>query len=134
MYKNIPGYVEFLDLNHRYYIVIALKEGLESEIYTCHFYDDSGDINDNYLGFWFNEKVFLLMEKYLFNFINQECGLLINMYEEEYADPEQLPKILEITNRMICNSDNDVFLEYANQFKAIVEKAIELQTIVGFCF
>lgn len=134
MYNKVPGYVDYLDLNHRYYIVIALKEGLESEFYTCHFYDDNGEIRDNYLGFWFNEKVFLLMEKYLFNFINKECGLLINMYEEEYAEPEQLPKILEITNRMICNSDNDEFLKYANQFKTIVEKAIELQTVVGFCF
>jgi hypothetical protein len=39
------------------------------------------------------------MEKYLFNFIDAECGLLINMYEEEYAEHDILPQILEITNR-----------------------------------
>ncbi len=74
------------------------------------------------------------MEKYLFNFIDAECDLLINMYEEEYAEPGYLPQILEITNRTINSCDNDEVLKLVKEFRALVEKAIELNTVVGFCF
>ena len=130
----VPGQVEYLNPKHRYYIVIALKKDLENNIYDCHFFDDNGDIKDGYQGFWFDERMFLLMEKYLFNFIDAECDLLINMYEEEYAEPGYLPQILEITNRTINSCDNDEVLKLIKEFRTLVEKAIELNTVVGFCF
>lgn len=125
---------EFLDLNHRYSIVIALDKEHENELIDCHFYNDYGEFKDGFMGMYFNEKKFLLMEKYLFNFINTECDLLISMYEEEWAEAGKLPQILEITSRMINNSDNQEFLKSAKEFKKIVEKAIELDTFIGFCF
>lgn len=141
-YSDIPGYVEYLDLNHRYYVVIALKKELEDSLFDCHFFDDEGDIKDGFEGFWFNEKVFLLMEEYLFNYIDDECKLIITMYEEEYIFPEKLRQALEITNRQILAVEKDadkipdakVFLETAGKIKALIEKAIELDTVVGFCF
>lgn len=132
--EKLPGYVEYLDLKHRYYIVIALKKELEDNIYDCHFFDENGDIKEGYQGFWFDEKLFLLMEKYLFNFIDAECDLLINMYEEEWAEPEILPHILEITDRTINNCDNDEVLKLAKEFRSLVEKAIDINAVVGFCF
>ena len=62
-------------------------------------------------GMKFHEDTYLLMEKYLFDFINVECDLLINMYEEEWIDGENLSKTLEITGRMISNCDNKEFHE-----------------------
>ena len=130
----MPGYVEYLNPKHRYYIVIALNKELENNIYDCHFFDDNGDIKEGYQGFWFDERMFLLMEKYLFNFIDAECNLLINMYEEEYAEPELGPQILEITDRTINNCDNEEVLKLAKEFRSLVERAIELKTVIGFCF
>ena len=136
------GHVEYLSLNHRYYVVIALRKELEDSIFDCHFFDDNGNIRDGFEGFWFNEKVFLTVEKYLFDFINSECGLWIDMYEEEDIFPEKLRQALEITNRQILAVEKDadkipdakVFLETAGKIKALIEKAIELDTVVGFCF
>ena len=136
------GHVEYLSLNHRYYVVIALRKELEDSIFDCHFFDDNGNIKEGFEGFWFNEKVFLTVEKYLFDFINSECGLWIDMYEEEDIFPEKLRQALEITNRQILAvekdsdkiPDSDVFLETAGKIKALIEKAIELDTVVGFCF
>ena len=136
------GHVEYLSLNHRYYVVVALRKELEDSIFDCHFFDDNGNIKEGFEGFWFNEKVFLTVEKYLFDFINSECGLWIDMYEEEDIFPEKLRQALEITNRQILAVEKDadkipdakVFLETAGKIKALIEKAIELDTVVGFCF
>lgn len=133
-FNNIPGYVEYLDLNHRYYVVIALSKDKEDHLFDCTFFDEKGDIKEGFEGFWFNEKMFYLLEDYLFNFIDEECDLLINMYEEEYIFPELLPKALEITNRMINNCDNEEVLEPAKEIRRLLEKAMELDTAVGFCF
>ncbi len=44
-----------------------------------------------------------------------------------------MKKTLEITDRMINNSDNEEFLELAKEFRNLVLKAIEVNTCVG-CF
>ena len=46
MTKYIIHHVEYLDLNHRYYVVIALKKELEDSLFDCHFFDDEGDIKE----------------------------------------------------------------------------------------
>ena len=90
-------------------------------------------MRDFYWFMKFHEDKFYLMEKYLFNFIDAECNLLINMYEEEWIEGDNLKKNLEITDRMINNSDNEEFLELAKEFRNLVLKAIEVNTCVG-CF
>lgn len=132
--KVIPGYVEHLDLNHRYYIVIALTKDKEDNLFDCKFFDDKGDIKEGYDGFWFDEKMYLLMEEYFFNFIDDECELIITMYEEEYVYPEQLDQVIEIVNRMMHECDNEEVLVLANKLLGILEKAKLLNTVVGFCF
>ena len=74
------------------------------------------------------------MEKYLFNFIDAECDLLINMYEEEWIEGANLAQTLKITDRMINNCDNDELIELAKKFRTLVEKAIEYNTCVGCYF
>lgn len=128
------GNVEYLDLLHRYYIVIAISQEYIDHLYDCHFFNDNGDFMDGYEGFWFDERLFLLMEEYFFIFINEECDLLISMYEEEFVELEMLPKVLEIIDRQMKNCDNDEVLELAKQLRDVVSKAIEVKSPVGFCF
>ena len=78
MGNRIPREVKYLDLNHHYYIVIALKKEFEDHLFDRHFFDDNGNIKEGYDGFWFNEKMFYLMEKYFFNIIDEECDLIID--------------------------------------------------------
>jgi len=127
-------YDEILD-THIYCIVIALQKELENDLFDCHFWDNHhGDFKQGFLGMAFNEKQFLSAEKYLFNFINVECDLLINMYEEEWAEFDKLARIKEITERMLLNCDDEEVVDFANKFLVILNKAIELHTYVGFCF
>ena len=132
--SNIIQHTKYLDLNHRYYIVIALNKEAENDLFDCHFFDDNGDIKKDYDGFWFNERMFLLMEEYFFNFIDAECDLLINMYEEEFVFSDKLPQVLSIVNRMIKECDNNEVLEMAEKLMNLIEKEIKLDTAVGFCF
>ena len=127
-------YTRYLDLDKWYGIVVPKDENAYNEMCDYKVWDDNeGDIRDIYWFMKFHEDKFYLMEKYLFNFIDAECNLLINMYEEEWIEGDNLKKTLEITDRMINNSDNEEFLELAKEFRNLVLKAIEVNTCVG-CF
>lgn len=135
MSNNIPGYKEYLDMNKWYYILVPVNGEANNALSDYAFYDKDADkVKDGFLYMRFHEDKYCLMEEYLFNFIDAECDLLINMYEEEFADQEVLPSILEITDRMINSSDNEEFIKLASEFKELVEKAIEFNTCIGFFF
>lgn len=127
-------YVKYLDLNKWYCVVVPKDKDAYNEMCDYKVWDDDkGDVRDIYWFMKFHEDKFYLMEEYLFNFIDAECNLLINMYEEEWIEGENLQKTLEITDRMINNCDNEEFLILAKKFRQLVEKAIEANTCVG-CF
>lgn len=135
MNNNIPNYKEYLDMEKWYYILVPVNDEANDELSDYAFYDNESDkVKDGFLYMRFHEDKYCLLEEYLFNFIDAECDLLINMYEEEFADPEVLPSILEITERMVDSSDNEEFIGLANEFKGLVEKAIQFNTCVGFFF
>ena len=135
MNNDIPGYNKYLDMDKWYYILVPITDEANEALSDYSFYDKEADrIKDGFLYMQFHEDNYCLMEEYLFNFIDAECDLLINMYEEEFADQEVLPSILEITERMIDSSDNDKFIKLANEFKGLVEKAIYYNTCIGFFF
>ena len=128
-------YVKYLDLNKWYYILVPKNENAINNMADYHFLDeDRNEVREDFLFMKFHEDTYLLMEKYLFDFINVECDLLINMYEEEWIDGENLSKTLEITGRMISNCDNKEFHELAMKFRDLVEKAIHFGTCVGCYF
>ncbi len=134
--KTVDGtrYVRYLDLASWFCIVVPKNPVAYNEMCDYKIWDDEkGDVRDSYWYMKFHEDTYYLMEKYLFNFIDAECNLLINMYEEEWIEGDNLPKTLEITDRMINNCDNEEFLELAKEFRTLVEKAIEHNTCVG-CF
>ena len=127
-------YVKYLDLNKWYCVVVPKDKDAYNEMCDYKVWDDDkGDVRDIYWFMKFHEDKFYLMEEYLFNFIDAECNLLINMYEEEWIEGENLQKTLEITDRMINNCDNEEFLILAKEFRQLVEKAVEANTCVG-CF
>jgi len=135
MNNNIPGYKEYLDMDKWYYILVPVNAEANDALSDYAFYDKEADkVKDGFLYMKFHEDKYCLMEEYLFNFIDAECDLLINMYEEEFAEQEVLPSILEITDRMIGSSDNEEFIKLANEFKSLVEKAIQFNTCIGFFF
>ena len=135
MNNNIPVYKEYLDLDKWYYILVPINEEANDALSNYDFYDREADkVKDGFLYMRFHEDKYCLLEEYLFNFIDAECDLLINMYEEEFADQEVLPSILEITERMIDSSDNEEFIKLANEFKGLVEMAIQFNTCIGFFF
>lgn len=135
MNNNIPGYKEYLDMDKWYYILVPVNAEANDALSDYAFYDKEADkVKDGFLYMRFHEDKYCLMEEYLFNFIDAECDLLINMYEEEFADQDTLPSILEITERMINSSDNSEFIKLANEFKVLVEKAIQFNTCIGFFF
>jgi hypothetical protein len=118
-----------------YYILVPVNDEASDILSDYAFYDKESDrVKDGFLYMKFHEDKYCLMEEYLFNFIDAECDLMINMYEEEFADQEHLPSILEITERMIDSSDNEEFIELANEFKGLVQKAIDFNTCIGFFF
>ena len=133
--NNISGNEKYLDLNKWYYIVVPMNQTTYDELCDNSFYDNENDcVKEGFLYMRFHEDAYCLMEEYLFNFIDAECDLFINMYEEEFAEKEILPMILEITNKMISSSDNEEFVILANEFRELVEKAILYETCVGFIF
>jgi len=126
---------KYLDLNHSYFILVPKTEYNLNDLYDARFYDEDKDrVKDGYHYMMFNEATFLLMEEYLFNFIDAETGLIITMYEEEWAEVDMLPMLFEITERMINNSDNDEFIKLADEFLELVKKAIDIQMPVVFYF
>ena len=135
--RTVDGtrYVRYLDLNKWYGIVVPKNHDAFEEMCDYKIWDDEeGDIRDIYWFMKFHEDTYYLMEDYLFNFIDAECDLLINMYEEEWIEGENLPKALEITDRMINNSDKDEFIRLDKEFRELIVKAIEHNTCVGCYF
>ncbi len=135
--RTVDGsrYVRYLDMSKWYSIVVPKDNSAYDEMCDYKIWDEEkSDIKDIYWFMKFHEDTYLLMEKYLFNFIDAECNLLINMYEEEWIEGDNLQKVLKITERMIGNSDNEEFIKLANEFYKLVEKAIENDTCVGCYF
>ena len=130
----VPGQVEFLDLEHPYLILVPKDENGLNLLYDGNIYTDKGEICDKFHSMKFDEKQFLLMEKYLFNFICLECDVIITMYEEEWVDGDKLKTIQKLTEYSLNTSDNEEFIELANKFLNLVKLAIELKTSLVFYF
>lgn len=130
----VPGQVEFLDLTHPYLVLVPKDEEGLKLLYDGLIYTEAGEINKKFQYMKMDEKQFLLMEKYLFNFLCVECDLIITMYEEEWADGDKLLNIKNITNKALAISDNVEFKKLANEFLNLVQLSIELKTSLVFYF
>ena len=124
---------QYLDMEKDYLIIAPLNDEGQNELYENSIYkDDYLSKNLKYMSF--HEDTYIYMEEKLFDFINVELDLLINMYEEVIVENDQLPQLKDLTQCLIRNSDDDRFIRFASDFLDLVQTAIDQGTIVGFCF
>ena len=125
---------KYMDLKHTYDIVVPKSPEFNDSLYENDIFDKEGNINDNYLKMTFNEVVFAYMDDRLFRIINLKMNKIIEMYEEEYVDPDEVPDLLKLVEETIMGNDDEEFLKYANEFFKLVQYAYKNNTMVGFLF
>lgn len=124
---------ECIDPTHEYRILVPINEKAAELLYRGEIYED-GEVSGDMLGLSFGEDTFYYMESRLFDFINVECGTLINMYEEEILDTDQVDQAIAIVNILVKNSDDLQFKQFAEKLLKLMNIAKEHETIVGFYF
>ena len=122
-----------INLSKDYKIIVPLDDIATEQLYECDIYQN-GEIRNNMVGIVFHEDTFYYMEKRLLDFINVECGLLINMYEEEVIENNQLDKAIDTVELVMNNSDDSVLLNFAQTLLSLLKLAKKQGTIVGFYF
>ena len=125
--------VDILDPEKDYLIIVPLNQIGEDELYRNEIFKDAY-ISNNLQYMVFHEDQYNYMEPRLFDIINIELGTMINMYEEEIVENDQLEALIDIVDLLISNSDDERFLQFANDFKSLLNVAKKHHTIVGFCF
>lgn len=124
---------ECIDPIHKYRILVSINEKATDLLYRGEIYID-GEISPDLICLSFGEDTFYYMETRLFDFINVECGTLINMYEEEILDADELDKAIAIVEVLIRNSDDQQFKQFSGILLQLLQDAKEYGTIVGFYF
>ena len=125
--------VKALNPEKDYLILVPVNQEGEDELYRGEIHNDEY-IGHNFRYMLFHEEQYVYMESALFDIINVELGTLINMYEEEIVESERTGQLLDIIDMLIRNSDDDRFLKFAEEFRSLVQLAIEHHTSVGFYF
>lgn len=128
-----PSKEHYINLDNNYYILVPISKEYVDDLYQYKIYDSKG-IRPCFKKMVFNEKKYIFIEKRLFDFINEKCDSYICMYEDEVIENDKLQTVKNITESLIQNSDEDEFLEFANEFLELVKYAIEAKVPVGFCF
>lgn len=81
-----------------------------------------------------DDYFYLESMKYL-DFLNAECDVLIDLYEDEDIPNDKLNNALEITKILKDNSSEERFINLANKFIDIFNLAIESNTYVNiYCY
>ncbi len=81
------------------------------------------------------EDYFYLDNQKYFDYLNVECGCLIDLYEEERISNDKLKIALDITEILIHQSTEAKFVELANKFVNIFKSAIRAKTyIIIYCY
>lgn len=124
---------KYLDLTHEYRILVPLSEEAEEMLYRGEIYEN-GEIASCFKTKIFHEDTYGYLEDRLFDFINVKFDLIINMYEEEFLEHEQLEEAILLTEKLINSSDEKRFINLATEFVNLLKLAKENNTIVGFYF
>lgn len=128
--------IKILDPEKPYYILVPKSDDFSERLYRYEIYNDKGVDTDAFLYIEFREEFYYEIEQRLFDFINKQCNLYINMYEEEVIEPEQLSTVLGLTKNSMANlsSEDDKYLDFYKEFIALLNYAIEHQVPVGLYF
>ena len=82
-------HVDLLDPEKDYLIIVPINDEGVDELYRNDIFKDDY-ISKNMQDMVFHEDMYIYMENRLFDIINVEMDILINMYEEEIVDSEKL--------------------------------------------
>lgn len=81
------------------------------------------------------EDYYYLEDHRYFDFLNVECGCLIDLYEEENIPNDKLKTAVDITDILIGQSTEQKFVNLAEKFVEIFELAIKSGTYVNiYCY
>ena len=135
MVNNSQSKITFKD----YYILVPLTQEAIDDLYRYDIYKENCDkredlIRDSFKAMIFDEETYHFLDNNLFTFINAECDVMIDIYEEETVENDQLGSVLELTNSLLESSNDERFIKLATEFKSLVELAIKKKTVVGFYF
>ena len=122
-----------------YYILVPLNKKAIDDMYRYDIYKDNCDkreelIKDTFKAMVFDEETYFFLEKNLFTIINAECGVDINIYEDETVENDQLEKLLILTKSLLESSRDEKLIKLLIEFKSLVELAIKKKTVIGFYF
>ena len=126
-------HVDLLDPEKDYLIIVPINDEGVDELYRNDIFKDDY-ISKNMQYMVFHEDTYIYMENRLFDIINVEMDMLINMYEEEIVDSEKLNKLLSVVDMLIRNCDDKKSLTFMSEFRNLVQIAIDHKTVVGFYF
>ncbi|MCQ2512991.1 MAG: hypothetical protein MJ092_06380 [Lachnospiraceae bacterium] len=124
---------EYLDLSHEYRILVPKDKVSEEILYRGEIYDIQ-DLSNYFHVMEFHEDVYGYLEDRLFDFINIKLDILINMYDEEILEPDQIDEAITVTNEKISESSEERFTDLATEFLNLLIEAKNNNTIVGFYF
>ncbi len=135
MVNNSQSEITFKD----YYILVPLTQEAIDDLYRYEIYKENCDkredlIRDSFKAMIFDEETCHFLDDNLFTFINAECDVMIDIYEDETVENDQLETVLELTNSLLESSNDERFIKLATEFKSLVELAINKKTVVGFYF
>ena len=126
---------EYHDIKKPYYTLVPIDKKWEDDLYLYKIYDKkTGNVSNHFKYQEFNEVVYCYLEDKLYNVINKKMDKLINMYEEEYIDNDEMKVLKEIVEGIISKETDDDFLKYSNELMELINFAIEKDTILGFLF
>ena len=80
------------------------------------------------------DEDFEYYETRVFDFINVECNILIDKYEEETLECNKISKAIEIVKILLNNSDDQKFVEFAKRLLELFIYAKENGKDVEFKF
>jgi len=124
---------EYLDLNHEYRILVPRDKDSEELLYRGEIYSMQ-DSSSSFSVMTFHEDVYGYLEDRLFDIINLKLDILINMYEEEIIEPEQVEEAILITQKKLSENSEERFSNLATEFLNLLMEAKRNNTIVGFYF
>lgn len=128
------NFKEPYDETHIYYIIVPINEEGREQLYQYNFRTSSGEVNSNFKAMVFNEETFLYAENRLLDIINIKCNKLINMYEEEVIEPNQLPTVKSIIENVLSVNEDEKLTQFAKELLELVIFALDNNKEIGFYF
>lgn len=125
---------QYTNLDHQYYIIVPKTTDALDRMYQYDIYDENGEIDTCFEYMTFFEDSYYVLEMILFDPINLKCGTLINLYEEEVIEYEDLGKVKDVVESLE-NKELDVRTKnQVSRFIELLGSAIKFKTGLGFYF